>query len=232
MEERVEYWSKRWQVEDAPWHKTDVNRFLVSYFDRVQQIKEGKLRIFVPLCGKSHDLKWIYDQGHEVVGLDGVEKPILEFFQEQGLTYTKGSNGAMQFYISDDGRLKIYHSDLFALDTSVCGKFDGIWDRGSLVALLPEDRVRYATLLKSLLNENFAYLLDTMQYDQSQYPGPPLSVSVEEVTKLFGDVCDVETLLTVDTNADPTAATSYKMRFNLDDVYEIIVLLKPKANSL
>lgn len=41
----------------------------------------------------------IYDQGHEVVGLDGVEKPILEFFQEQGLTYTKGSEGAIQFYI-------------------------------------------------------------------------------------------------------------------------------------
>lgn len=49
----------------------------------------------------------------------------------------------------------------------------------------------YAKLLKSLLNENFAYLIDTMQYDQSQYPGPPLSVSVEEVTKLFGKFTSV-----------------------------------------
>lgn len=58
MEERVEYWSKRWQAEDAPWHKTDVNRFLMSYFDHVCKIKEGKLRIFVPLCGKTKDLRW------------------------------------------------------------------------------------------------------------------------------------------------------------------------------
>ena len=46
--------------------------------------------------------------------------------------------------------------------------------------------LRYAKLLKSLLNENFSYLIDTMQYDQSQFSGPPLSVPVEEVKRLFG----------------------------------------------
>lgn len=102
----------------------------------------------------------IYDQGHEVVGLDGVEKPILEFFQEQGLNFSKGNEGGFQFYVvsffnllsflsiylkfcssqSDDGRLKIYHSDLFALQPEVCGKFDAVWDRGSMVAILAEER--------------------------------------------------------------------------------------------
>jgi hypothetical protein len=47
---------------------------------------------------------------------------------------------------------------------------------------------RYAKLMKSLLNETFGYLIDTMQYDQSQYPGPPLSVPVEEVKHLFGNL--------------------------------------------
>ncbi len=40
----------------------------------------------------------IYDQGHEVVGLDGVEKPILEFFQEQGIAYTTGNDGGLKFF--------------------------------------------------------------------------------------------------------------------------------------
>nr|CAH0099717.1 unnamed protein product [Daphnia galeata] len=201
----------------------------MSYFDHVCKIKEGKLRIFVPLCGKTKDLRWIYDQGHEVVGLDGVEKPILEFFQEQGLNFSKGNEGGFQFYVSDDGRLKIYHSDLFALQPEVCGKFDAVWDRGSMVAILAEEREKYAKLLKSLLNENFSYLIDTMQYDQSQFSGPPLSVPVEEVKRLFGDTCEVETLLTVNTNADPTSPISAKVRWNIDECYEIILLLKPKV---
>ena len=32
----------------------------------------------------------IADQGHEVVGLEEVEQPILEFFKDQQLDYTKG----------------------------------------------------------------------------------------------------------------------------------------------
>lgn len=58
MDNRVEYWENRWKNEDAPWHKTAVNRFLQEFFVRVSQVKEGPCRIFVPLCGKSHDLKW------------------------------------------------------------------------------------------------------------------------------------------------------------------------------
>ena len=42
-----------------------------------------------------------------------------------------------------DGRLKIFHSDLFSIDSEICGKFDAIWDRGSLVAIYHQDRKRY-----------------------------------------------------------------------------------------
>ena len=58
MEGGVQYWDQRWQAEDAPWHKTSVNRFLQDYFNRVSEIKDGSCRIFVPLCGKTLDMKW------------------------------------------------------------------------------------------------------------------------------------------------------------------------------
>ncbi|XP_046635657.1 probable thiopurine S-methyltransferase [Daphnia pulicaria] len=142
----------------------------LSYFDQAFKIKEGKLRIFVPLCGKTQDLRWIYDQGHEVVGLDGVEKPIFEIFKEQGTqgTTLKGNEGGLPFYASDDGHLKIYHCDLFALDPEICGKFDGIWDCVSIIAILAVEREKYAKLIiKSLSNEPSGFLIDTIQYDQT-----------------------------------------------------------------
>jgi len=46
-----------------------------------------------------------------------------------------------------DGRLKIFNCNLFSVDPLICGTFDGIWDRGSLVAISPDDRKRYANSL-------------------------------------------------------------------------------------
>lgn len=38
----------------------------------------------------------------------------------------------------------------------------------------------------SLLGEKFKYLIDTYDYDQELYPGPPHSVRMEEIQKLYG----------------------------------------------
>ena len=46
---------------------------------------------------------------------------------------------------------------------------------------------RYAELIKKILAEDFSYLVATMVYDQSQFPGPPRSVPVEEIKTLFGN---------------------------------------------
>lgn len=47
------------QLGDSPWHKDAVNGFLIKHF---KQLTSGnifeKSRIFVPLCGKTFDMKW------------------------------------------------------------------------------------------------------------------------------------------------------------------------------
>ncbi len=70
----------------------------------------------------------------------------------------------------------------------------------------------------------------------SQFPGSPLSVSVEGVKLLFGYLTLVQlalliyeflkTLLTTDTNADPTSPISSTVRWNIDECYEVFLLLK------
>lgn len=42
--------------------------------------------------------------------------------------------------------------------------------------------------MKSLLDENFKYLMDTYDYDQELYPGPPHSVRMDEIQRLYGKI--------------------------------------------
>lgn len=100
--------------------------------------------------------------------------------------------------------------------------------------------------MKELQKEQSFYLIDTMVYDQSQYPGPPRSVPVDEIESLFGkivlalhsvsflinftfsilgDVYKIEVLEDVDRNADPTSPYSPKVRWNIDQCREVILLL-------
>lgn len=141
--------------------------FVESWYPFVVKllIWNGKLRNFSYNL-KTRVLIWfcwrIYDEGHEVIGVDGVEKPILDFFKEQSLEYVKeiDQHGIVTFSVSfnfssfdssfdriiflqwqtKDGRLKIYNCDLCDLDPTICGTFDGIWDRRSLTAIPPTDR--------------------------------------------------------------------------------------------
>lgn len=52
------------------------------------------------MWNSSHLNIWIrmYDQGHFVLGVEGVEQPILEFFQELNLKYNKKEEGSLSVY--------------------------------------------------------------------------------------------------------------------------------------
>ena len=44
----------------------------------------------------------------------------------------------------------------------------------------------------------------------------------------LGDKCDVQILEDVDRNADPTSSYSPKVRWNIDECHEVVVLLSRK----
>lgn len=45
-----------------------------------------------------HVVRRMYDQGHSVVGVEGVEEPIVDFFQEHSLPHVKGLESGIPFY--------------------------------------------------------------------------------------------------------------------------------------
>jgi hypothetical protein len=70
---------------------------LTKYLDVVVQATgkddPSQIRFFVPLCGKTQDLKFLYDQGFHVVGCEGVEKACVEFYEENGMEYSRKEMG-------------------------------------------------------------------------------------------------------------------------------------------
>ena len=144
----------------------------------------------MPLCGKSVDLGWLDEQGHEVVGVELAEKAVEDLFKELGRNPTITTQGAFQSCRSDG--LEVLVGDLLELDAEVTGKFDAIWDRAALVALRPSDRDRYVPHLREFLQSNGHILLCTISYDESKMEGPPFSVCADEVHRHFENFLRVD----------------------------------------
>ena len=183
-------WVTRWREGRIQFHVDKVNPILDRYVDRL--LPEGSGRVLVPLCGKSLDLGWLVEQGHEVVGVELVEKAVEDLFNGIGGSPTISPQGEFQSWQSNG--LEVLVGDLLELDANVSGKFDAIWDRAAFVALRPSDRDRYAPHLQEFLRPNGRILLSTIAYDGSKMEGPPFSVSANEVHRRFGNSLSVEKL--------------------------------------
>ncbi|CAH2284431.1 thiopurine S-methyltransferase [Pelobates cultripes] len=110
----------------------------------------------------------------------------------------------------------------FGSDETIVGKFDGIWDRGSMVAMNPIDRERYANAMISLMDKDCRYLLVTLEYNPKLHPGPPFYVPDAELEKLLGSFCNFKCLKTTD------ALTEVERKWGLDFFNENLVLVTLK----
>ncbi|XP_048464838.1 probable thiopurine S-methyltransferase [Rhincodon typus] len=203
------------------------NRLLQKYLDIILNGRK-QIRIFVPLCGKSRDMKWLADQGHTVVGVEVSEIAVKEFFAEQNLSYTQesvqGFAGAEVFQ-STDGKLFLFNCNMFDFTSVIAGKFDGIWDRGSLVAVNPSDRQHYAKLMTTLMDKGCQYLLDAFTYDQEKLSGPPFSTPPHVIHDLYGQSCNIQLLQSSD------ALTDRQRMWGLDSFTEQVHLITLKTNT-
>ncbi|CAL8373790.1 unnamed protein product [Boreogadus saida] len=193
-------WEERWQQNRIGFHRPHVNKLLERNIKQVVNGRTG-VRFFFPLCGKAVDMKWLADMGHSVVGVEIAEKAILQFYEDNNMRYAVEpvpSIPGAKVYKNVEKSISIYHCDLYKFNSCVEGQFGAIWDRGSLVAINPEDREKYASLLLSLMAEDCRYLLSTLLYNPEQHKGPPFLVPNEQILALFGSSCDVQLLDSVD----------------------------------
>lgn len=194
--DRVKGWQDAWEAGRTGFHKEEVHQLLTKYFD--QLFPTGNGRLFVPLCGKSVDMKWLSGKGVSVVGLDAVRMSLEQFFSEQGLKYTASKvsalGGEAEVFKTEDGKISLYCADLFKFSKDIEGTFDAVWDRGSLVAINREDVPMYVSIIKSLLKPGGICLHESFEYDPSEMKGPPHTMTESRLRELFEPECSVQRL--------------------------------------
>ncbi|MEM7545733.1 MAG: thiopurine S-methyltransferase [Pseudomonadota bacterium] len=177
-----DFWHQRWQSGEIGFHEGQANAMLVSYFDELA-LPDGA-RVFVPLCGKTRDIAWLMSRNMKVAGAELSKQAVEALFEDLGIVPDITEHGAIRRY-SGPG-IDIYVGDIFDLDAITLGPVDAVFDRAALVALPEEMRIRYAKHLIALTG-GARQLLVTFEYDQSVMPGPPFSISMDQVQQRYAD---------------------------------------------
>lgn len=218
-----EFWHDRWRRGDIGWHLPHPNPHLERWWHRLGVPAGG--RVFVPLCGKTHDLAWLAGHGHSVVGVELSPLAVEQFFREQGLEPEREPAGV--FRRCRAGAMEILCGDFFALTTTELGPVAAVWDRAALIAMPPGIRPRYAAHVLDLVPEVTPILLATMEYPQAQMPGPPFSVPESEVYELYAGRYRIERLC----EADVLASQPRFRERGLGRLVEKVFALRPRHSD-
>jgi thiopurine S-methyltransferase len=176
----VDRWRESWRTGRTAFHRSEVHEDLVAHHREALAAAE---RILVPLSGRSVDLAWLEERGHEVVGVEIVEEVVAGYMAERGLDVVPTALGPFRAYAA--GRLTVLAGDMLAASPEAIGTFDGAWDRAALVALAPAERPRYAAAMRRLLRPSARMLLQTFALDRPPEAGPPYRVADAEVRSLY-----------------------------------------------
>lgn len=179
----AEFWHERWRENRIGFHLEAPNPQLLAHWPALEVPVPA--RVLVPLCGKSVDLAWLRERGHDVVGIELSPIAVEAFFDEHALPARREVTGELVIWHAPG--ISIYCGDVFAIDAERLGRVDALYDRAALIALPPELRPRYMAHLAALLPTGATGLLLTLDYAQAQMSGPPFAVPDDEVRQLSGE---------------------------------------------
>lgn len=180
-----EFWTSAWINRQINFHKSKINRHLIKYGHLLKNLDVPKKNILVPLCGKSLDMNWFKEAGHNVYGVEIVEEAILNYFNELNQKYSLQTRKSFNKYSSH--RITLYCADFLQISPKLIPPINVIYDRASLVALPYKIRLDYYKKLDSFLERGGEIFLICLEYQSKTELGPPYSVSEEEIRKEFSN---------------------------------------------
>lgn len=184
-----EFWLMKWHNDETGFHEQEANPNLTNNIHRLS-LAPGN-RIFVPLCGKTVDIRWLIKQGYHVVGAELSTIAIGQLFQHLDIIPDSTRLGDVTRY--EGPGFTLFGGDIFNLTQDMLGKIDAVYDRAALVALPFEMRVRYSKHLRDL-TDTAPQLLITFDYDQEKMDGPPFAVIANEVEQHYIDFYGISLL--------------------------------------
>ncbi len=168
-------WQERWDRPTQGFHQEEFNAQLVAHGEWLT----GGSTVLVPLCGRTLDMDWLAERFERVIGVELIADPVRRFFEERGLTAERTTVGAFEAWTAGPFRLLV--GDCLQLRPDDVGPIDAIYDRASLIALVPEARTALCDALTTVATADTRLLLITLEYDQTRTNGPPYAVLADEV---------------------------------------------------
>ena len=218
---RLSRWEAKWENQQTNWHVTEVHPVLEKYLRRIKESSgtctpsaAAPVRALFPLCGKSIDMEVLANRGYAVVGVDGCQDALTTFVKERGgncsiinTNIGKSTNEHVSPHqthqlatvqLPSSATLGYFVGDFLATTPhDLGGTFDLVFDRGSLVAVAPNDRDAYVNTLLTLITARTGrLLLVCVEHDPfaNGHLGPPYSIPHDDVRTLFAATCSVEVL--------------------------------------
>jgi thiopurine S-methyltransferase len=183
------FWHKRWATSDIPWHESAGSSLLAENLNALSL--RCSTRIFVPLCGKTLDIRWLLGQGYSVVAIELSEMAVNQLFSELGSKPKIVQSGSLKHYSVN--KLDVFIGDFFVLTADLLGTVDAVFDRASLVALPIEMRVKYTRHLADITAKALQLLI-VFEYHSPEMVGPPFSISMDEITKHYSEIYAISLL--------------------------------------
>jgi len=222
----IDFWVERWDNNKTGFHQPHVNPYLVYFYgdNGPSAEQRQKLKVFVPLCGKSTDMLWLSQNDYKVLGVECSQKAVKDFYEDNQLNYKHVEKGQSALYQSTDqsSMIEIYQGDFFALVQKDLDDVTDIFDRASLVAFPEELRKQYATKMAELQKPQLRTLLVTLTFDQSEMNGPPFSVSEDEVQELYSDTFSIQKLLSKDVINEESGLKNRGLTALTETVYKLV----------
>ncbi|KEF31852.1 Thiopurine S-methyltransferase [Marinobacter nitratireducens] len=186
-----EFWHERWAKTEIGFHEGTVNQFLHDHWPTLAGNSTDA--VFVPLCGKAHDMWWLSDRGHPIIGVELSEIACKDFFEEAGEKAKVHPGEPFTKFAHDD--LELWCGDFFQLVPDDLKHVRLVYDRAALIALPPTMRKQYVDHLTAVIPDGTKILLVTLDY-KTRITAPPFNVSDEEVMELYGEDYDIEHIVT------------------------------------
>ena len=174
-------WLQRWHEGRIGFHLNDAHPALARHWASLG-VPAG-VKVLVPLCGKSLDMRWLAGQEHPVLGVELASQAIEQFLAEGSGEVSRYRQGHFRVY--RQANVELWCGDFFHLHIEQAHEFQAFYDRAALIALPPATRQRYAFHLAQLLPPGARGLMITLTHPGGPDRGPPFSVDEDEVRQLF-----------------------------------------------
>jgi thiopurine S-methyltransferase len=203
------FWRDKWIANQIGFHEDLFHPLLCDHWATLEI--DSVAPVFVPLCGKSKDMVWLRERGHEVIGVELSEVAAEAFFGENDMPAVRDELGPFSRYRG--GGYTLLCGDVFDLTAELLGPFAAIYDRAALIALPPDTRRAYARHLQSLCAPRTLVLLITLSYPPEELSPPPFIVPSGEVDHLYASWCEITLLATGETTVKgvPGSQTAFRL---------------------